>query len=265
VLTFLAVKLLFELKLNLADINARVENNRLVGLQHIVKLLETGIAAEGFGLNLILVCLFIKRKTVAGDGSINCATEVGVLLDDITLGALDLDVFPGLVHFTEDLDTFALNFSDGTLLVFSLFQTNFFSALGMAFLGELFTLNKGRLQQVKALVLETLDIILALVPLTELEFFHETATEDEAGLIRGGGKSVFEGSFFTHLFNEVHLLHASGETCSKLEVADDHSLGHIVLVEGVRGTVRVSLSFTFSEHSLYLGGLSGGLRLRLLG
>jgi len=103
-----------------------------------------------------------------------------------------------------------LDFSKSTVLVLSLFETDFFDALGMLFLAFFLSFDDGRLQQVETLVLESLNVVLALLPLADLVGDHQFAAQVEAGLIGGGREGVLEGTLLTHLFDQVHLGHGGG-------------------------------------------------------
>ena len=58
---------------------------------------------------------------------------------------LDLDVFTGLVHFSEDLDTLSLNLSERALFDLSLLQSDLFGAVSMLLFDFFFSFNKSAL------------------------------------------------------------------------------------------------------------------------
>ena len=58
--------------------------------------------------------------------------------------------------------------------------------MSMLLLVVLFTFNQSTLEQVQALVLQTLDVILSPGPLSNLLIFHKFATESKAGLVGSG-------------------------------------------------------------------------------
>ena len=264
-LSFFAVQVLLEFEFHLGDVDARIKYVRLVGVENVVEFLKSAVAGEGLGLHFVLVGLLIEGEPVSGDGSVDCGPEVSVLFDDIALAALDLNVFTRLVHLAEYLDTLALNFSEGALLVLRFLEPDLLRPLSVLLLNLLFSFDQSRLKQVQAFVLETLDVVFAFVPLTELLLLHKTAAQGEAGLVRRGRQGVFKSALLSHLFNELHLSHAGGQAGAELEVGDREGLGHVVLVEHVGRTEGVSLCARLTEHRLHLHSLRLGLRLRLLG
>jgi len=145
-LNFFAWKSLFEVELDLVDINTSVEHTWLVRLQNVVKLLQTSIGRKCFRLNLILVSFFIKTKTIPCDWRIDSGSECCVLFDDVSLSSFDFDILPCLIHLTENFDAIALDLCQGPFLVFRLFETDFFCALSVLLFSFLFSFDQGTLQ-----------------------------------------------------------------------------------------------------------------------
>jgi hypothetical protein len=77
----------------------------------------------------------------------------------------------------------------------------------MLFLSLLFSLYKGRLEEVESFVLDPLDVLFSLVPLSDLLLFHQLSSQVEASLVRGWRQSILEGSLFSHLLYEIHFGH----------------------------------------------------------
>lgn len=171
-------------------------------------------------MHLIFVCFFVKRQAISGDGSVNSRAEVSVIFNDVPLQSLDLDVFASLVHLAEDLDSLALNLCETALLDLGFFESNLLSAVSMLLLIILLTLNEGTLKKIQALILQTLDIIFAFGPLTDLLILHQTATKGETGLVRGGWQGILKGTFFSHLLDELHLSHTGGKPLAVKQVLD---------------------------------------------
>jgi hypothetical protein len=72
VLNLLARKCLFEVELDLINVDASIEHAWLICLQNVMKFLEASIGREGFGLNLVLVCFFVKTEAISCNRCIHC-------------------------------------------------------------------------------------------------------------------------------------------------------------------------------------------------
>ena len=107
--------------------------------------------------------------------------------------------------------------------------------------------------------MHSLDVLFSLVPLPHLKLLHEVPPQVEAGLVTSRRQGILKGSLFSHLSNEVHLLHGSGETLAKLQIGNRKHLWHILLVDDVIRSVRIGLRLGLPEHSLHLSGLGAGL------
>ena len=88
----------------------------------------------------------------------------------------------------------------------------------MLLLVILLTLNESALKQIEALILQTLDIVFTFGPLTDLLIFHQTATKGETSLVRGGRQCIIKGTFLSHLLDELHLSHTSGESLAVKQI-----------------------------------------------
>ena len=246
----LAGQALLEVKLDLRSTHSLVKD--LVG-QSAGQLLEALIGRESLGLDLIFVCFFVKRQAISSDGSINSRAEVSVIFDDVPLESLDLDVFASLVHLAEDLDSLALDLCETALLDLGFLESNLLSAVSMLLLVILLTLNKGALKQIQALILQTLDVVFAFGPLTDLLILHQTATEGETGLVRGGWQGILKGTFLSHLLNELHLSHTGGEAFTVKQVLNcEHLKVGILLVDHVLRREWISLSLGLSTDDIFM-------------
>jgi hypothetical protein len=246
VLHILAIQLFPELVTDLLNTELSVEDLRLLGLKHVVELIETGERGKGFWLDFVLVGLLVERETVTSDGRVDSRAERCILFDDVTASAFDFNVFASFVHFTEHFDSLSLNLSEGTLFVFSLLKADLLSASSVFFLDVLFALDEGRLEQVESLVLKSFNVFVTLVPLTNLLLFHETASQGEASFVRGWREGVVKSPLLAHLLNQVHLSHGSWKSVGKFKVSDGEHLGHVFRVNDALRRIWVSLGFSIS-------------------
>lgn len=152
-------------------------------------------------MHLIFVCFFVKRQAISCDGSVNSRAEVSVIFDDVPLESLDLDVFASFVHLAENLDSLALDLCKTALLDLGFLESNLLSAVSMLLFVILLTLNEGALKKIQALILQTFNIVFAFGPLTDLLILHQTATEGETSLVRGGWQGILKGTFLSHLLD----------------------------------------------------------------
>lgn len=104
----LASHALFELEFNGVDTHALLKDFIWQSAREFLKAL---ISRECFWLHLVFVGLLIKREAISCNGGVDCRTEIGVVFDDVTSLALNLDVLSCFVHFTQHLDALALNLS----------------------------------------------------------------------------------------------------------------------------------------------------------
>jgi len=128
-------------------------------------------------------------------------------------------------------------------------------------LSLLFTFNQSRLEQVESLVLQALDIVFTLAPFTEFLLFHELAAQVEAGFVRSGRQSVFEGPLFPHLLNELHLSHGGGQTFAEFKILNRKHFRNVVRFQNGLRRVRVGLGLTITVHCLNFSILSSRLFL----
>jgi len=246
-------KIVRKFEVKLLDTNLRLEN---VIRQRSAEFFDTLIWWKSLGLNFILIGFLVKRKAVSGDWSVDCWAEVSIVLDNVSLFTLDLDVFTGLVHLSENLDSLSLDLGESSFLVLSFLKSDLFSSLGMSLFSFFFSFNEGWLQQVEALVLQSSDVLLSLIPFSYLLFFHKFSSKGETSLIWGWWQSVFKSSLLAHLLNKFHFGHTCGQAFSKSEIGNTKNFRHIFLIYDVFRRIRISLCLRLSEYGLHLSRFS---------
>lgn len=143
VVTILPREHLPELEPHLVNADLGVEHRRFVLSKNLVKLVETLVGGEGLWLHFVLVGFLVERETVTRDWGVHGRAEVGVLFDDVAALGIYLDTLASFVHLSKHLNTFALNFGQGSLLVLSFLEADLFGALGMLLFQIALTFDKG--------------------------------------------------------------------------------------------------------------------------
>ena len=125
---------------DLVNIVSSVEHMSLLLNQNLLKIFKPCKRRKSFWLNFILVCLFIKGKSVTSDWSVNCGSVVGVLFNDVTMRAFKLNVLSSLVHLSKDLNSFPLDLSQSSFFILGLFVSDLLCSLGVAFFDTFLTI-----------------------------------------------------------------------------------------------------------------------------
>ena len=163
-----------------------------------MQLFQSFVGRKRLGLNFVLFrsCLETDRHEYR---RVDCRTEVGVILDDVTALRINFDTFASFVNLKLDFDALTLDFCERTLLILRLLQPDFFLCARHASPPGHTLARKGQTGAVQSLVLHSLDLAFTIFSQAMLLLLHKTSAQQEASLIRIGQQGVIKSLTLSHI------------------------------------------------------------------
>mmetsp|Transcript_145066 Transcript_145066/g.404150 ORF Transcript_145066/g.404150 Transcript_145066/m.404150 type:complete len:547 (+) Transcript_145066:495-2135(+) len=230
------------------------------GRQRALELHQAGEGREVSGLHLHLRRVVVGHMAVAGEGGVDLRRQVRVLSDDVAFGGGLLCSLPLLLHLSKDLGALPLQGSELAVAFLLLLLPHALHLVALRSLALRVAVQQCCPKEHQAFLLQFLDLLFTVSPVTELLRFHQLHSDIQVELVRRRRQHLLEEALLPRTLDNLQLRLRGWQALVEGQVCEGQHLRHLVGHDVILRRVRIRLGLRLAVGRLRANSLARWLR-----